>query len=81
MLKNLISKITNIDKSIVKVIKKILIVSFFICMVSVLILAIYISNPISHVTYLAGLKLFKSGLMIGIFGFICGVGTDFFIKQ
>ncbi len=77
MIQNFISKITNIDKSILKLIKIILKISFFICIISTLILAMYISSPVSHVTYLIGLKLFKSSLIIAVFGFICGVSTDF----
>lgn len=80
MVQNLISKITNIDKSILKVIKNIFKVSFAICIISVLILSMYISNPISHITYLVGLQLFKSSLMISVFGFICGISTDMLIK-
>lgn len=79
MVQNLISKINNIDKSILKVIKNIFKVSFGICIISVLILSIYIFNPISQITYLAGLSLFKSSLMLAVFGFICGVSTDMLI--
>lgn len=80
MVQNLISKINNIDKSILKVIKNIFKVSFAICIISIFILSIYISNPISHTTYLAGLSLFKSSLMISVFGFICGISTDLLRK-
>ena len=80
MIQNFISKIINIDKSILKLIKIILTVSFFICIISTLILAMYISSPVSHITYLIGLKLFKSSLMIAVFGFICGVSTDLLTK-
>lgn len=80
MVQNLISKITNIDKSILRVIKSIFKVSFGICIVAVLILFMYILNPISHITYLAGLSLFKSSLMIAVFGFICGISTDMLRK-
>ena len=80
MVQNFISKITNIDKSILKLIKIILTVSFFICIISTLILAMYISSPVSHITYLIGLKLFKSSLMIAVFGFICGISTDLLTK-
>ncbi len=76
MVQNLISKITNIDKSILKVIKNIFKVSFAICIISVFILSMYILNPTSHITYLAGLSLFKSSLMISVFAFICGISTD-----
>ncbi len=76
MVQNLISKITNIDKSILKVIKNIFKISFGICITSVLTLCAYIFNPISHITYLIGLSLFKSSLMISVFGFICGISTD-----
>lgn len=77
MIKNLISKLNNIDSSIIIIIKKIFVISFFICMLSTLILYMYISYPISHLAYLIGLKLFKSSLTIGIAGFICGVSIDF----
>lgn len=80
MVQNLISKITDMDKSILKVIKNIFRVSFSICIISVLILSMYISNPTSHTTYLAGLQLFKSSLMIAVFGFICGISTDLLRK-
>lgn len=80
MVQNLFSKITNIDKSILKVMKNILKVSFFICIISALILSMYILNPTSHIVYLAGLKLFKSGLMIAVFGFICGMSVDLLRK-
>lgn len=80
MVQNLISKISNIDKSILKVIKNIFKVSFGICIISVLILCTYIYNPISHITYLIGLSLFKSSLMIAVFGFICGISTDLLRK-
>ena len=80
MIQNFISKIINIDKSILKLIKIILTVSFFICIISTLILAMYISSPVSHITYLIGLKLFKSSLMIAVFGFICGISTDLLTK-
>ncbi len=77
MIQNLFSKISKIDKSILKIIKKIQIVSFFICIISALILSMYIFYPLSHITYLVGLSLFKSGLTIAVFGFICGIGFDF----
>lgn len=80
MVQNLFSKITNIDKSISKVIKSILKISILICIVACLILSMYIFNPVSHITYLVGLKLFKSGLMIAVFGFICGISTDLLRK-
>ncbi len=80
MVQNLISKITNIDKSILKVIKNIFKVSFCICIISVLILLMYIYNSVSHITYLVGLSLFKSSLMISVFGFICGISTDLLKK-
>lgn len=80
MVQNLISKITNIDKSILKVVKNILKVSFGICIVSALILLMYIFNSVSHITYLVGLQLFKSSLMIAVFGFICGISTDLIKK-
>ncbi len=80
MVKNLISKISDIDKSILKVIKNIFKVSFGICIIAVLILFAYIYNPSSHITYLAGLSLFKSSLMISVFGFICGISTDLIKK-
>ncbi len=76
MVHNLICKISNMDKSIVKIVKIILKISFFICMASILILSLYISSPVSHITYLAGLKLFKSSLMIAVFGIICGIAID-----
>lgn len=80
MVQNLISKVTNIDKSILNVIKNVFKVSFAICIMSVLILSMYILNPTSHITYLAGLSLFKSSLMIAVFGFICGISTDMLRK-
>ena len=80
MVQNLISKITNIDKSILKVIKNIFKVSFCICIISVLILLMYIYNSVSHITCLVGLSLFKSSLMISVFGFICGISTDLLKK-
>ena len=80
MVQNLISKITNIDKSILKVIKHIFKVSFCICIISVLILLMYIYNSVSHITHLVGLSLFKSSLMISVFGFICGISTDLLKK-
>ena len=80
MVQNFISKITNIDKSILKVIKIIFKISFSICIIAILILSMYIFNPISHITYLAGLQLFKSSLMIAVFGFICGISIDILRK-
>lgn len=80
MVQNLISKITSIDKSILKLIKNVFKVSFAICIMSVLILSMYILNPTSHITYLAGLSLFKSSLMIAVFAFICGISTDMLRK-
>lgn len=80
MVQNLFSKITNIDKSILRIIKIILVISFSICIISALILSIYIYSPASHITYQIGLKLFKSGLMIAVFGFICGIGVDLLKK-
>lgn len=80
MFQNFIPKISEMDKSILRIIKKILKISLFICMISCLILSIYISHPVSHITYLVGLKLFKTGLMIAIFGIICGISVDFLNK-
>lgn len=80
MVQNLISKITNIDKSILKVIKNIFKVSLGISIIAALILLTYIYTPISYITYLVGLSLLKSSLMISVFGFICGISTDLLRK-
>ena len=75
-----ITKIEQMDNSILDVIIKIFKICLYICVFSIILLICYKYMYTYHVIYESGLLLFKTGLLISVFSFICGFVIDC-IKQ
>ena len=72
MIKKLTNNIKNLDKDILKIMFWGFKFSFFICILSSIVLLTYIVNPISYIILEAGTILFKTGLTFAVSFFICG---------
>lgn len=81
MLHKFIENVKNIDKKIVKVIILGLKASSIICLFSIFILALYHFNPISHIFYESGLKLFQASVTYAICFFCFGFFVDILRRQ
>ena len=76
MLKRFVNLFSQIDLPILKVIRSGFRFSFFVCLISILLLEIYHSFYISYTLYEGALILFRTGLMFAIAFLICGIGVD-----
>lgn len=81
MIKKFINSAKNIEKDIFKIMISGFKFSLVICVISCIISALYILNPISHILYDSGLILFKTGLTFGVMFFICAFTIDNIKKQ
>lgn len=76
MLKEFIEGIKNIEKNIFKTMVNGLKISLGFCILATIILITYIIKPISPITYQAGLILFKTGITLSVFCFLCSFVFD-----
>jgi len=81
MIKKLANDIKQLDKNILKIMFSGFKFSFFICILSSIILLTYIINPISYILLESGTILFKTGLIFAVSFFICGFTFDNIKKQ
>lgn len=81
MIKKFINSAKNIEKDILKIMISGFKFSLIICVISCIISALYILNPISHILYDSGIILFKTGLTFGVVFFICAFAMDNIKKQ
>ena len=72
MIKKLTDNIKTLDKDVIKIMFSGFKFSFFICILSSIVLLTYILNPISYIIFEAGTILFKNGLTFVVSFFICG---------
>ena len=63
--------IKNMEEKIKKIMLTVLKISFGICILAAIVLYLYIVDSQSIITYEAGLILFKTGIALLTFGFIC----------
>ena len=66
----------KVNKKILKIMKYGLQFSFFICIVSTIILSTYLLFYQDNFLYLLGLNSFKLGIIIGIEFIVCGLSVD-----
>ncbi len=71
-----ITKLENMNSSILKLIIKIFKICLCICALSIILLIYYKCIYTYHVIYESALLLFKTGLLISVFAFICGFVID-----
>lgn len=81
MIKKFIDSTKNIEKDILKIMISGFKFSLIVCVISCIISALYILNPISHILYDSGIILFKTGLTFGVMFFICAFAMDNIKKQ
>lgn len=81
MIKKFINSAKNIEKDILKIMISGFKFSLIVCVISCIISALYILNPVSHILYDSGIILFKTGLTFGIMFFICAFAIDNIKKQ
>lgn len=81
MIKKFINSAKNIEKDILKIMISGFKFSLIVCVISCIISALYILNPISHILYDSGIILFKTGLTFGVMFFICAFAMDNIKKQ
>lgn len=81
ILNQLIDKIKNLDKKIVKIMDSGFIFSFILCIISVISLFTYeVFYSLPNLFYI-GISLFKTALMFACMFFICGIGFDTIKKE
>ena len=73
MVKQIFDNIKGIEKSILNFMYLGINFSFFICVISSLMLLFYILNPISYLIFDAGIILFKTSLIFAVSFFICAI--------
>ena len=71
MINSVLESIKNMEEGIKKIMMIIIKISFGICILSSIILLTYILNSKLLITYEAGLILFKTGIVLFAFGFMC----------
>lgn len=76
MIKTIIQDIKNINKSALKIMFYGFKFSFIFYIVSSIILFTYIMNPVSHIIFECGIILFRTGITLCIFCFICAFTLD-----
>ena len=81
MIKKLINNIKNMEENVSKIMIKGLYFSFIILLISFFISFIYTINPISHILFICGVILFKTGLTFGIMFFISAFVIDNLKKE
>lgn len=81
MIKELINKLNNIEEKTSNIMIHGINFSFVICIISFFISLTYILNPVSHLLYLSGIILFKTGLTFGIMSFISAFAIDNIKKE
>jgi len=81
MIQQLIKKIKELDKSIICIMKKGVIFSFIIAILSALILITYKVCYISPDLYYIGLSLFQTSLMFIVIFIIYGLAFDKILKE
>lgn len=81
MINKIIKNIQEIEQPILKVMLKGFRFSASICILSLIILIIYSTYPISHIQLQSGLILFRTGLMFACSFFICAFATDKIKKE
>lgn len=81
MIKKFIDSAKNIEKDILKIMISGFKFSLIVCIISCIISALYILNPISHILYDSGIILFKTGLTFGVMFFISAFAIDNIKKQ
>ena len=81
MIKNFINDFKNIDSKIMDVINIGFKVSLIINLFSGYILTLYSTYPISHISYLCGLSLFRLSLTCFVTFMTCGMSINKIIKD
>ncbi|MDO5555447.1 MAG: hypothetical protein Q4G09_01970 [Clostridia bacterium] len=81
MIKKIIENIKSIEKNILKIMFLGFKFSFFVYILSAVVLLFYIINPVSHIIYESGLILFKTSLTFAVSFFICAFAIDKIKKQ
>ena len=81
MIKKLSDNIKDLDKDVLKIMFSGFKFSFFICLLSSIVLLAYIINPISYILFESGIILFKTGLTFAVSFFICGFVINCIKKQ
>lgn len=76
MKEELLKKIKNIDKKTWKLIRIGGIVSKIIAVIGIIILYIYNKYYISYDLYLAGLAVFRTGIIVQVAAIVCGLGIN-----
>lgn len=81
IIKQLIDKIKNLDKNIVKIMDSGFIFSFILCIISAISLFTYNFFYSFPNLFYIGIGLFKTSLMFATMFFICGIGFDTIKKE
>jgi len=81
MINKLIKGFQEIDEPILKFIHKGLRFSTGICLISLLILILHITYPISFTSFYSSLLLFRAGITFAVGFFVCGFVVDNLRKQ
>ena len=75
-MKKFIESVKNIEKNILKTMIRGIKISLGFCIISAIILITYIIYPSSPITYQSGLILFKTGITLSVFCFLCSFVFD-----
>ena len=75
-MKKLINDFKNIDISIVKVMKNGFKFSFVLCLMATYILFLYITNPVSHITFKIGYSVVKCSLTFFVSFLVGALASD-----
>lgn len=76
MIKNILENINNMESSIKKAMIIIVSISLSLCVISSIVLVKYIQNKGVLEIYESGIILFRTGLDLAVFGFICSIICD-----
>lgn len=80
-IKQIIDKIKNLDKKIIKIMDSGFIFSFILSIISVIFLLTYNFFYSFPNLFYIGINLFKTSLMFACMFFICGIGFDTIKKE
>ena len=81
MIKNIIDKISEIEKPVIAIMKKGFKFSYIVCIIAIATLCTYLFLDKSPNLYYIGITLFKTGLMFIAEFVICGMAMDKIKKQ
>jgi len=81
IINQLIDKIKNLDKKIIKIMDFGFIFCFILCIISTITLITYNYFYSLPNLYYTGISLFKTALMFASMFFICGIGFDTIKKE